>query len=115
MLLSFRTTARIIFYQLNCFDALDKLESVFPFTVMKMASERMKRRSADGVNFTLDDIESSEYDLSRPASTATTPSADLRSYLSTDGGDDISIGSHVSNGNHSSCDSLADTDDMGSR
>jgi hypothetical protein len=80
-----------------------------------MPHKHVKRQSAEKVEFNLKDEQQSEFEKDRPASATTTPSSELQAYLATTGGDDLSLDSRTSNGNGSSCDSLADTEDMGLR
>ena len=61
---------------------------------------------SDGVSFSLEDGDTSD-----SASQSTTP-CEVMQYVGAEGGDDISLCSRVSNGNDSSCDSLADTEDI---
>jgi len=67
--------------------------------------------SIDSVSFSLEDGDDVLDADSRSALPTAMPS-ELKQYVDAEGGDDISLCSRVSNSNDSSCDSLADTDEI---
>jgi len=68
----------------------------------------------DIVSFSLEDSDTSDVDSKFESLTATPP--ELQQYVGAEGGDDISLGSHVSNERDSSSyDSLGDNEDISPR
>jgi len=80
----------------------------------EMADDSSSARTvSESVTFCLEDGDTSDGD-NRSAdgrSLVTTPS-ELKQYVGAEGGDDVSLCSHVSNENDSSCDSLVDTEEI---
>jgi len=73
----------------------------------EMTDNSAESQSVDGsVSFSLADGDDISDIDSRSAS------SDMKQFVGAEGGDDISVCSRVSNGNDSSCDSLADTEEI---